>query len=320
MKQTKLISLSTCILAVAPLQTGHGAHPDFDNDGSADLVTWRTIDGFFYIRSSSGNCPKIATPFFSGCASQWGNPWLGDKPALGDFAGDGHTGMAVYRESDLSWHVRVSWGGQFLGIYMGVSNGTPVVGDYSGDGRSDLALYDSANASWHIRDSTTLRIRVHGNPISRPPTVKKVIPLPADYDADGRFDVGIVSVTLGNDFQWNYRSSRSNRVETMAIRGTANCIPVGTIENCPSNASPYGLEFSAFRCDRNLGHYGVRISSGGTGKCVTLPVPPPRRWCARRASVCPPPIHRRGRAPRAGGGLGSIVSCYLVRGILHHRY
>ena len=151
---------------------------------------------------------------------------MGDKPALGDFAGDGHTGMAVYRESDLSWHVRVSWGGQFLGIYMGVSNGTPVVGDYSGDGRSDLALYDSANASWHIRDSTTLRIRVHGNPISRPPTVKKVIPLPADYDADGRFDVGIVSVTLGNDFQWNYRSSRSNRVETMAIRGTANCIPV----------------------------------------------------------------------------------------------
>jgi hypothetical protein len=107
-----------------------------------------------------------------------------DKPAPGDYDGDGKTDFCVFRPGDGQWHVLHSGSGNTYGVYTFGSNGDkPVPADYNGDGKTELALYRASNNTWYLQDTTSGFIGswVYGSAGDAP--------VPSDYDGDGKADL-----------------------------------------------------------------------------------------------------------------------------------
>jgi hypothetical protein len=113
---------------------------------------------------------------------------------LGDYDGDGHADLTVYRSTTGQWFTAPSatngstsaaWGG-----------GHPVPADYDGDGRTDMAIYNAVG-QWFIRRSNTfpaLWAPNFGAPLLGD------LPVPADYDGDGKADLAVYRTSTGEWF------------------------------------------------------------------------------------------------------------------------
>jgi subtilisin-like proprotein convertase family protein len=126
-----------------------------------------------------------------------------------DYDGDGHTDVAVYRETTGQWLIspsgttsgliQANWGAPSdLGL-----GDIPVPADYDADGVTDLAVYRQSSGEWFIRRSSdlTLLYIAFGSPSSSGLGDR---PVPGDYDADGEWDAAIFRSSTG---EWFIRAS-----------------------------------------------------------------------------------------------------------------
>jgi hypothetical protein len=177
---------------------------DFNGDGVYDLAVYQRQTGNWYIRSLGPIGPSNPPISFG---QNWGGAGL--LPVSGDFNGDGIFDLAVYQTSTGNWYIRSlgpigpsnppisfgqNWGGPGL---------DPIPGDYDGDGVSDMAVYQRATGNWYIRSLGPV------GPAYPPITFgqnwgdSSMVPVPGDYNGDGRDDLSVYQFTSG---YWFIRS------------------------------------------------------------------------------------------------------------------
>ena len=203
---------------------------DYDGDGRTDVAVWRPrhgdVEGVWFIHYSSDG---------AGTSQQWGAAALWDVPVPADYDGDGRADLAVWRPMDRAapdfadgeqgiWYIVRSSDGQAQRWQWGAAGDVPVPADYDGDGRADLAVRRSS--VWFIvnsRDGSS-RAEVFGDASDPTPGWGDTadVPVPADYDGDGRADLAVWRPATGT---WSILES-STGVVTRRQWGAPGDVPV----------------------------------------------------------------------------------------------
>ena len=175
---------------------------DFDGDALTDPVVYHDVDGYWYGASSAkGYALKEA----HGC-------WAGYSPVPGDYDGDKLADPAAYYEEQTgNWVIGPSSSGYSLirGVFGG-PGWIAASADYDGDGKTDPAVYlpavpsaqpmqagAPATAYWQVLFSGSLDTQgcyTWDNAIL---ATTGGIPVPADYDGDGKADMAVYHQDTG---------------------------------------------------------------------------------------------------------------------------
>lgn len=187
---------------------------DFDGDGIFDIAVRRPSTQFWYVQNSSGvdaisgNSDGITRRVFGRQAE--------DIPVPADYDGDGKTDLAVRRPSTQFWYILNSSGVDSISdnadgitrIRFGTQEGDiPVVADYDGDGKADLAVRRPGTQFWYVRNSSGIDSatgNADGITRLRFGLQEADIPVPADYDGDGKADF---AVRRSSNYFWYIKNS-----------------------------------------------------------------------------------------------------------------
>lgn len=158
-----------------------------DSDGAA-IPTWQNVG------------PCVLSPT-SGCdMSQFRAPI---RPAQlsttrGDFDGDAHSDMSVFRPSDGTWWIWQSTGAGPLTRGFGIQGDVPLTGDIDGDGKSELAVYRPSNGVWYALLSSS----GYTTSVSRQWGIAEDIPVVADFNGDTVPDLTVFRPSTGTWWIW----------------------------------------------------------------------------------------------------------------------
>lgn len=197
---------------------------DFNGDGASDLAVYVPASGHWYIRNYAGGTLAWAR--------SWG--YSGAWPVAADYDGDGQTDLAVYDPARGLWHIVGMEGTPYhVGLAWGFPGTIPVPADYDGDGAADLAVYDPNAGRWYVWSFVKSEPLIWGQswgwpgdvrPWERPPT-RTVLPVPYDYDADGKTDLAVYYRGYSmNDSGW-YVLGSLGRIWQPVIWGSSGSIP-----------------------------------------------------------------------------------------------
>ncbi len=95
----------------------------------------------------------------------------------------------------------------YFGIYNAMSN------DFDGDKISDIAFYDQLGKKWHIvygKNQEESEIDLASNLLSNFTASDLFIPIPSDYDGDGKTDIALFNKSLST---WNVLYSSNSMVD-----------------------------------------------------------------------------------------------------------
>lgn len=214
---------------------------DFDGDGIYDVAVRRPSNQTWYVKNSSG-VDKISGNSDGITRKQFGLQ-EGDIPVPADYDGDGITDLAVRRPSNQTWYVLNSSGVDHIsGNSDGITrerfglneNDIPVPADYDGDGKADLAVRRASTQFWYILNSSgvdSVTENADGITRKRFGTKEEDIPVPADYDGDGKVDLAVRRPSTQfwyvlNSSGGDYNSAKEDGIQRVQFGLNENDIPV----------------------------------------------------------------------------------------------
>jgi hypothetical protein len=129
-------------------------------------------------------------------AVRWGTPE--DKPAAGDFDGDGKADVAIWRPSSGVWYILQSSDNKLSAVQFGQSGDIVLPGvDFDGDARADIAVFRPSNSVfyWLASGSNNQFRAVQFGSTGDIPAI-------GDYNGDGKADLTVFRPSNGIWYQY----------------------------------------------------------------------------------------------------------------------
>jgi hypothetical protein len=196
---------------------------DFDGDSFSDMTVYRPATGRWFTLLSGFGWVKLLVREYSG------PPDPIAPPVAGDIDADGMAD-AGFVTDDGFWNVWTSqafegWYRNGLFCQWGLPGDIRVPGDYDGTGFTDVAVYRPSTGVWHI-----LHVTGYGWPGVHTGGTTVVewgiatdIPVPADYDGDGKTDIAVFRPSNG---VWYILQSSQNNAQIQIQFGLPGDIPI----------------------------------------------------------------------------------------------